>query len=373
MSRALYLRPSAAATWIVCHGYAAMRAAYPEAPDEADNDVREDGIACHWLAAELFHGRYPALNSLSPNNRTLTEEMFDAADEYLNVINNWPGVAPVVEHPVACDIIHDHMQGTPDAWAYNPTLRTLYVADLKFGFRFVEVWENWQLICYVWAIIDLLNLADTDTMVQMTIVQPRSTHHEGPVRTWRIRASDLRAQLNILQHAAQLAMGETPDCTPNPGCGDCPARHACVALQNSALRALETSYEGIPLELSAAAVGDELRRLKEAEKRLEARITGLTAQAEALLRAGTTVPWWSLEGTYARERWRDGMDQQVLAIGKYFDCDVAKPVQPLSPAQARKVLPADVVAAFSHKPSTGVRLTKVDPFAARKKFQPQPE
>jgi hypothetical protein len=345
-----------------------MRAYYPDAPDEADNEIREDGIACHWLAAELHHQRFPALNSLSPNGRVLDDDMFDAADEYLTAIHSWPGVVPVVEQPIDCSTIVPGMWGTPDAWAYSPTTRTIYIADLKYGFRFVEVWENWQMVCYVAALLVLLQLIDTETWVEFTIVQPRSGHRDGTTRTWRVNASDLRAQINILRGAAADAMKPTPLCTPNPGCTDCPARHACVALQNSALRALETSYEGVPLELSPAAIGDELRRLKEAEKRIEARITGLTQQAESLIRNGTVVPWWSLEPTYARERWRDGTEAQVLSIAKFYGTDVAKPLMPISPAQARKKLPDSVVAVFAHKPSTGVRLTKLDPFAAKKKF-----
>lgn len=346
-----------------------MRAAYPEAPEEADNEVREDGIACHWLAAELYHHRYPPLGSLSPNQRVLDDDMFDAADEYVAELRSWPGVVPVVEQPIDCSAIIPGMTGTPDAWAYNPTTRILHIADLKYGFRFVEVWENWQLVCYIAALLALLGLHDTDVTVHAIIVQPRSGHRDGTTRRWIVQASDLRAQINILRGAAADAMKTAaPACTPNPGCGDCPARHACVALQNSALRALETSYEGTPLELSAAALGDELRRLKEAEKRIEARITGLTAQAESLLRNGTVVPWWSLEPTYARERWREGTEAQVIAIAQFYNTDVAKPLQPISPAQARKKLPESVVAIFSHKPSTGVRLTKLDPFAAKKKF-----
>jgi hypothetical protein len=370
VERAAFLRPSSAAIWVVCNGYAAMRAAYPEVPEEADDDVREDGIACHWLAAELFHGRFPPLNSLSPNNRTLDEDMFDGADMYLDVLRQWSGVAPVVEQPIDCSAIYPGMSGTPDAWAYNPTLKTLYVADLKYGFRFVEVWENWQLVIYAWCLLTLLGLNDLDTTIELTIVQPRSNHKDGPVRKWRVRASDLRAQVNIIKGAAAEAMKPTPFCTPNSGCGDCPARHACVALQNAALRALEVSYQGVPLELTPAAIGDELRRLKEAEKRIEARVTGLTMQAEQLLRTGSHVPHWTLQATYAREKWREGSEAQVLRLAEFFHVDVAKPVQPISPAQARKVLPVDIVATFAHKPSTGVRLTKLDPYAAKKAFQP---
>jgi hypothetical protein len=349
-----------------------MRAAYPVASEEADDEVREDGIACHWLAAEIHAGHIPKLNSLSPNNRVLTEEMFDACDEYLGVINSWSAVGPFVEESIDCSVIVEGMSGTPDAWAFNAVTRTLYIADLKFGFRFVEVWENWQLVCYIAAILEKLNISgleDQHITVHATIVQPRSFHRDGTVRTWTVKASDLRAQINVLRSAAAKAIAPNPECTPNSGCGDCPARHACTALQNSALRALETAYAGIPLELSPAAVGDELRRLKDAAKKLDARITGLESQAEALLRAGKVVPWWSLESSYGRERWRDGVEDYVLTLGRLYKQDLAKPLQPISPTQARKLLPAELVAAYAHKPSTGVRLTKLDPFAAKKKFQ----
>lgn len=368
-----FLRPSSAATWVACSGYVSMRAQYPTAPEEADSEVCEDGTACHWLAAEVHARRNPPLNSLSPNQRVLDEDMFDAVDSYLTVVNSWPNVVPVLEQQIPCDVIYPGMRGTPDAWAYDPTTRTLYIADLKYGFRFVEVWENWQLIVYAAALIALLQidgLGDQALTVKFHIVQPRCNHRDGPVRTWTVKGSDLRPYINELQHAAAAATREypAPICTPNPGCTDCPARHACMALQNAALSALEVSYAGIPLELSPVAVGDELRRLKEALKRLEARVTGLEGQAEALLRSGHSVPWWSLEATYARERWRDGMESQVMTLGKYYHAELAKPPTPISPAQARKLLPPDIVAVYAHRPSTGVRLTKQDPYQAKKKF-----
>lgn len=345
-----------------------MRAAYPQAPEEADNEIREDGIACHWLSEQIWKGITPKLDSLSPNNRVLDDAMFDAVDIYHDVLRSWTGVEVYVEREVSCAAIHPGMKGTPDAWAYDASTQTLYIADLKYGFRFVEVWENWQLVAYITSIIDMLQLSDLKLTVRAFIIQPRSSHRDGPVREWKVPASHLRAQANILRMAAAEAMKPTPKCTPNYGCTDCPARHACVALQQSALTALETSYDGIPLELSPAAVGDELRRLEDAAKRLEARITGLRGQAESLLRAGAAVPYWSLSATYARERWRDGMESQVMTLGKYYNAELAKPATPITPTQARKLLPAIIVDAYAHKPSTGVKLTKQDPFQAKKAF-----
>lgn len=347
-----------------------MRAAYPEAPEEADSDVREDGTACHWLSAEVWEGRYPQEGSLSPNNRVIDEDMFDAVDVYHDVLRSWP-VRAVCEQQLPIDSILQGMKGTPDAWAWDDATRTLYIADLKYGFKFVEVWENWQLACYARALLDHLGIdgfAEQVVNVVYVIVQPRSNHRDGPVRTFRTRASNLRGQFNQLAHAAEENMKPDPACTPNPGCGDCPGRHGCTALQNSALAALEASYAGIPLELPLPAVGDELRRLKAGIKRMEARITGLEQQAEHAIRNGAVVPGWNLAPTFARERWQEGAEEKVLALAPYYNATLAKPQRAITPNQARKVIPADVVAMFACKPSTGVKLLPVDPFEARKRF-----
>jgi hypothetical protein len=365
-----FLRPSAAATWVVCNGYARMRSHFPDAPDEADDEIREDGVACHWLASEVWHGRTPKLDSLSPNHRVLDDDMFDAVDLYLDILRSWEGAEVYVEQKISVAAVIPGQEGTPDAWSYNPTMKLLRVADLKYGFRFVEVWENWQMIVYVLSLIALLQLDDRDLLVEFTICQPRSHHRDGPVRKWRVKASDLRAYANILAGAVADANKPDPPCIPNPGCTDCPARHACVALQNTALRALELAYAGVPLELTPGAVGDELRRLEDAARKLDARITGLKTQAESLLRAGAIVPYWGLETAFARLRWREGMEAQIAALGVLFKVNLLNDPKPITPTQAKKTgLPAAILDAYSHKPSTGVKLTRQDPNKARKVFE----
>ena len=357
-----------------------MRAAYPNEPEEADTDVRRSGTACHWLAQEVWNGRNPAEGSLAPNGRVLTEEMFDAVDMYLDVLRAWQRknnrADILVEQPVPCDHIHPLMaDGTPDAAQVDMIARVIRVGDLKFGFKFVEVWENWQLMIYASALLRWWGISGLDEQhwwVELTIVQPRSYHRDGQVRTWRVRATDLRAYINIAIAAAAQAGG---DCTVNPGCTDCPGRHACMTLQNSAASAIEQSYGSVPLELTPAAVGDELRRLAEAMRYMEARITGLQTQAESMLRGGSVVPGWRLGAGYARETWREGSESLVLALAAYYgNPQLAKPTRAITPNQARKAgLPADVVAVFAHKPSTGVKLIKQDPNEAKKAFQSQGE
>jgi hypothetical protein len=342
-----------------------MVAAYPDIPDEADNDVREDGTAAHWLAAEMWHGRTPPVDTLSPNNRVCDEDMFDAVDLYIDGMRRADDAEWYVEQPVSCDAIYPGMRGTPDAWSYRPGL--LRVRDFKYGFRYVEVMENWQLICYAVSIAHQLKLPP-DTLVELQIVQPRSNHRDGPVRTWTTKLENLYPFAEKLRVAAYFAMQPLPPCTPNPGCVDCPGRHTCVALQASAYTALELSYSSVPLELEPLQVASELSKLKDAEKRLAARISGLEGQAEHMIKDGKVLPGWSLEATYARERYVEGGAESIIGLAPLFGVTVTQPVKPLSPAKVRKLLPAGVLAPFVHKPSTGVKLRKADKFQARKAF-----
>jgi hypothetical protein len=367
VNRAEAIRPSGAATWNVCSGSIEMRSMFPDAPDEADSEVTEDGTACHWLAAETWENRFQSEGTLAPNGRVLTDEMFDAVDMYHGVLRSWPGVVAVCEKYVPIPRILQGFGGTPDAWAYNPDTCTLYIADLKFGFRFVEVWDNLQLICYACGIMDALRLDWARTNIVFTIVQPRARHKDGPVRVWKTTGDA------ILPHVTMLALAATraTQYVPNPGCTDCPGRHICVAYQNAALRAVEISYGGGNThELNPPALGAELRLLKDAAKKLEGRISGLEVQAESLLRKGTPVPGWTLSATYARETWREGSEAELLTLAeKYFGgVTITKPAKLVTPNQARQVLPKDIVAMYAHKPSTGVRLTKADPYAAHKAF-----
>lgn len=362
------LRPSTAATWMVCYGYAAMRAAYPELPEEADNDVREDGTACHWLAEQEWGGNHVPVGTMSPNQRIITQEMHNAVADYFVVLRSWGGQA-LLEHQVPMDRIYPGMTGTVDAHANNTATRTLHVGDLKYGFRFVEVIENWQLLCYAIGLIVYYQLP-ADYKIVLHIIQPRSFHRAGPRRSWTTTAGEVMGTyLPQLQHAAREAMGPAPACTPNPGCVDCPGRHACMALQNAAHTSLEVAYSATPHNLPSAALGNELSRLKVAAKHLEARITGLETDVESRLRKGQVVIGWTLAPSFAREAWKEGAESQLLTLAsQYYGVDLAQPRKLVTPAEARRRFPETLVAQFTHKPSTGVKLVKTDKNEARRIF-----
>lgn len=375
LSRVAYLRPSSAATWLVCSGSVVMREAFPETSEDGDSDVTEDGTACHWLASEIWEVRFPEEGSLSPNHRVLTEEMFEGVDMYHDTLRcpRWAGADVYCEKPMRFDFIWPGMTGTPDAWTYHPQLG-IRVVDLKFGFRFVEVMDNTQLSLYALAVGRLLQLPPS-TPVELVIVQPRANHRSGPVRTWRTTLGQLELIVQPLRDAAARAMSPHPMCVANPGCLDCAGAHACDTFHNATWGAVELTYAASPHLLSPQELGRELSLLDEAASKIKARLAALKVQAEDEIRRGKILPGWDMGSTYAREGWRSPEDERAaMALAEtFFKTNISKPRRALTPNQARaKGFPASMTAVFAHRASTGMKLMKQDPKAARKAFEQHP-
>jgi hypothetical protein len=374
-SRVIYLRPSAASTWKRCAGYAAIMSTVKALPDTADNEVREDGTATHWLAATLWDlrrvGGYeispPVVGSLSPNNRELTEDLFRGAEEYLDVISSWGYPAfTKIESPLPTAAIFPGTQnGTPDAYRVVPHDDVGYLADLKMGFRLVEVWRLDQLVVYGWTLFMLFpHLRE----LVCTIVQPRAAHRDGTVRTWRVSREEMRPLAEELQQAALNAHAPDPLCTVNPSCRNCGAAHACTTLQAAAGAGVDTAYGSTPHELTELELAYELLQLQLAAERIEHRVTGLSAQAESLIRRGRRVPGFALERKATRFRWPEERRAEVEQMGRLLNVEVTE-TKLKSPAKLRNVVPGiDLEAMYAEQPTGELTLKAVDPLQALRAF-----
>jgi len=390
------LPPSSAARRVACPGSRALEARYPE----NDSPHAKEGEAAHWLAMFIMQEKpicrwdqnFMFYNDHddkwdeifeAPNGEPLTEEMYDGALLYQKAIEKYmtrdacsfpaPAPEPVLhlEERVSIERIHPDCWGTPDAWAHLSD--GLHIWDYKFGYLFVEVYENWQLIEYCAGILDevkarMPNFDDRHLPVHFHIVQPRSFHRDGPVRSWHVMASDLRSHFNILSHAEAEASKDDALCNPTPECTYCRGRHACKAIQRSALSAVETSMMNTPLDLHSYEVGSELRILKRAAKLLDARITGLEQEANSMISRGEFVPYFRLERTKGRERWTM-TPEEVAEVGEAYEVDLRKPLTVITPRQAAKLkIPEDVIQEMSERPDGPTKLVEDDGLNAKKIF-----
>lgn len=369
-----YLPPSGAGVWERCAAAPGMWAMYPERG--GDKAAAEEGTAAHWVFAEMFVGRFPAPGEVAPNGVTVTEEMLEGAAMFVETVyaaNR--GAALHVEKRVDIPSVHPLNWGTPDVWCYDPVSRVIHVFDYKFGHGFVDVFENWQLIDYAAGIVDALDLdglAEQHTRIAFTIVQPRCYHRDGPVRTWSVVASDLRPYVNKLRAAAERVMSLNPPATVNDGCKHCTGRHACEALQRTAYEAAELSLVSLPDEMTPEARALELRTLRRALARLEARVSGLEDSVHDDLARGEPVPFFGLEQSVGRLAWTVPREQ-VEILGRMLAVDLTKPGV-LTPSQAKEKLkksgfdPA-ILAEYADNPRGAMKLVPVDSKTARKVFQ----
>ena len=368
------LPPSSASRRVACPGSRRLEELYPE--DHETEHARE-GHAAHWLASEVLKAEdgyiYP---SHTPEGEPITEEMIDGARLYRDHI--WGMTAAheltsrsafFIEERLDISSIHPDCWGTPDCWVQLGC--EIHVWDYKFGHGFVEVFENWQLIEYAAGIVqalDLNGLQDQHTFFVFHVIQPRSYDRHGPIRSWKIRASDLRGYFNILRDAENLAALDSVPCVPNPECRYCLGRHACVALQRQAYEAVDLSILNTPLKLTPTATGVELKMLKGAAKFLDARITGLEEQAKAMLTRGDRVQNFALEQGYGRENWKIPAEE-VVAFGELMGIDLKKPVAVITPKQAIKAgLPEEPVKGMTVRSLGAMKLVADDGSKARKIF-----
>ena len=273
------------------------------------------------------------------------------------------------EEPVSIPDVQECF-GTPDWWRVLITevIRQLKAIDYKYGHRYVEVFEHYQLIGYLSGIARMLNLP-LDFPVVAVIVQPRNYTH-GAVREWKTTVGEIhRIVAEVIAPRVALALGPNPPTVAGRHCIDCGARHLCKTLATADASILDFAGTAEPQELPNWAVGQELRMLKDAIKLLEARYTGLYEHASAAART-EAIPHWGFEPGNGKYRWKDDTKpEHVAAVGDLMGVDIRKPMQLITPTQAiKKGIDATVISSYAHRPPGAMRLVPDDTIRTRKIF-----
>lgn len=284
---------------------------------------------------------------------------------------------PVVERTLPAPDIHPECGGTSDTYGWGFEAWTLHVIDYKYGHGFVDAFENWQALCYVSAAVSEALAAGTITpddegriIVVITIVQPRNYHPSGPVRTWRVPLIELRSYFNILRHSAAVALSDKATTQVGDYCLYCPANYACTTLHASAQRVVDLSGVPLPFDMTPAQLSHLLRIYEQAKDALDAAIDGLAEQGLSMLRAGKALPFHASEYGEAREKWNDDdAVAQVIALGKLLGKNLEKPIEAVTPNQARGMgLDPELIKGFSHRPPGKLKLVPFDNKQTRKIF-----
>ena len=380
-----YLAPSSAGIWGSpegCRAYPYLSSLYPERETE---DTRA-GDAAHEVAATLVREGargFPMqkfIGSPTSNGYIVTEEIQEAAEMYavdvLAAVRQY-GVFNEnlrIEEKVACHSIHPMVEGTPDASLFDRHKGRLIVWDFKFGHRFVDAFENWQMITYTSGLLDKYGIPapdDAHVTVEHRIVQPRHYCPEGPIRSHVYKASDLRAHFYILVAAAEECLIPDVDARTGKHCRDCPARLNCPAFRLMSASAKEYAARAVPEIMDAEAIGVELALVERYYDVLDQRKDALRQQAEEMLRQGNRVPNWALQPKLGNLAWQIS-DSDVFTMFDALGVDLRK-TKPLTPTQTKTELKkADLdpalVDLYATRPDAGFKLVRDDLSYAKKVF-----
>jgi hypothetical protein len=379
------LAPSSLARTIACNAWVQLAEGLAPEPDRPET---LEGNAADWVAKQYAKGVEVPFGADTPvKGYKVDYDMIHGAKLWAETI----GYGAISGVPVIIERVHSECWGEPDGWRHDAIAEVLHVPDYKYGFDVVEVFENWQVIAYAVGLLDMLGLDDQRTEVRMKIVQPRAHHRLGPVRDWIVKGDELRAYATLLRNACASALrpkgslmwNEPLKAVAGAHCMDtyCPARFRCPTLDHAASHVAEwTRHAEAPDELSPEAYGSQWNILRDASKIIEARLSGIAAQIEAHIRAGTRIPGAKMEPGGSPLKWRAGVTvDDVLGLGNL--CNPPKdmrnlPIEPssrkapvISPTQAIKAgVDKKLVEVYAEPTPTAMRLVPDDGSEARKAF-----
>ncbi len=206
--------------WAKCPGSVRLSEGMPNVAGVA----AKEGTAAHEVVGLALERAF----SENKNPKLILDDALEAMHLYAEYIWSLKGPKTVahVEHSFDMSETFENLYGTADCVLYEPDQKLLRVIDYKHGKNLVvQAKNNLQLSYYALGAINTLN--HPCTHVQMTIVQPRAYHPEGPIRSWIVPSLYFLEFEDELITAAQRT--QNPDAPLHAGahCTFCPARPKC--------------------------------------------------------------------------------------------------------------------------------------------------
>lgn len=346
-----------------CGASRSMPVFLPAAGMDQSDDVRE-GIAAHWLASGALKGQIVDMDEWvdrkAPNGVYLSFEAVEAVRWYVDGVRARGAshkrfvesdmVAWNADRSITIGCRPDHL--SDDGAQYG---RRIYIDDFKYGWRIVEVENNWTLIAHACAYI-ADKVIDHDTMFEFRIWQPRPYHPAGKCRSWIVSAHNLMALREQLFNTLATTWDVLKTGTY---CYRCPARSNCPAIRKASMALLDVVERAIPDDLSlddmslmmdALTVGDHT--LKQYKEALAERISDAISRGKA-------VRNYRLQPYEGALDWREGITEDVLKI-LVKDKPVSKPAPLLTPTQLKKSIPAATLETLTYRKPGGMSLKRID-------------
>lgn len=345
--------------WSVCSGSVRLS----QDMESQESEYAAEGTRAHALAETCLRDDTDAWEHAFTTD---DPEMVENVQVFLDAVRadtakyRAEGLAPTIlieqEFSLA-PLGHPDAFGTADAVVIFPAWGLLRVYDFKYGAGIVvEAENNGQLRYYAVGVLHSLLPARAGMIkqVEVTIVQPRAEHRDGPVRREKLTVEQLNkwVETDLLPAIVRTRDPNAP-LVEGPHCRFCEAKTLCPVLdtlqtQLAQLGARDPVKEAGKLE--DWELSERLARIAPVEMYVKA----LKDEAFVRLQRGTVLPGWKLVPKKANRVLKDGGAE--AAVKKWGDDALTEP-ELKSPAQLEK-LPGgkEWTAAWAFKPDAGLSL-----------------
>lgn len=333
MSHATIVQPSGLHLTMECAGSLLLQLM---APPREPTEEELEGQAAHWHALQWASGnRMQVGTEFTAVGQKWTVDTDMVAGSKLYAQEATLHSTARFEEPVGCPAIHAECWGTPDYWRWIPEANLLKVVDYKYGHRYVDAFENWQLLAYAIGVMQFLNLPPTIN-IKLVIVQPRCYFsNDGYGQDWTITGGQLLDYVARIAARVQVALSPNAPTHTGKHCLDCRAAGICSTLQRNGMHLAEYSGTAHAIELPVDALGLEARIVYDAYKLLEARLEGLKAQIKHHTNRGQSVPYWVMKDGRRLLKWNDDVTiEDIRMLGQAAGVETIHPPKAITPTQA---------------------------------------
>jgi hypothetical protein len=345
-------------------------------PPQPDSEYAKDGTAAHKLAETcLKENADPFLYigvTLAGTEKVISEEMAEAVQEYLNVIDSDLEKHALMRKDLQVEqrfhLTHIHQQAYGTCDVVLPVFLTkVIVYDFKYGSGVaVDAEDNKQGLYYALGAAEGGNYEE----FEIVIVQPRAVHKSGPVRRWSVN----KATLEEFGEDLRVHIGHTEAEDAPLHCGKwcqktfCPAIVCCREVRHDMEQAAMVVFDAQPkaiLPRPEELTPLMLRRLLDMVPIIDAYLRAVEAFALDQANKGVEIIDYKLVARRSNRKWKD--EQAVIKkFGKKVAVKVIEEV--LSPSQLETKLKESMklkeakaaIEPLTFKPDTGNVLVPYD-------------
>ena len=276
-------------------------------------------------------------------------DMDDAVDVYVKYCRQLISEADdyVIEKKITLNNLYwdskppEELFGTVDFGAAVGT--TLHVVDYKHGKGIpVDAEDNPQIVYYALGLFFAMTKGNEKrfTDVELTIIQPRAPHKDGPVRTWYISVEELMAWGKALKGKIDKIAENNTLLVAGTWCRFCPSMGDCPEAHRKAVEGARLDFGAVPKTKPETLTDDDLTAILNGMEYAQSWLTAIASEAQGRLERGGKLKGWKLVAKRAIRKWIDETKTENWLKGRLNPGQnfIGRTTKIMSPTQMEKGL-----------------------------------